>query len=62
MALTDPCCTLVPYFKIHEGTNQTISITTLRATRMAQIKARVAGNGPSLVKSRNTEVSHSCSP
>ncbi len=44
---------------------------TLRATRMAQIKARLAprrkwpwgaGNGPALVKSRNAELGYSCSP
>jgi hypothetical protein len=29
---------------------------------VAQIKARLAGNGPSLVKSRNTELSHACCP
>jgi hypothetical protein len=34
-------------------TNQAIDINTLRATSVAQIKARLAGNGPSLVKSRN---------
>jgi hypothetical protein len=49
----------VPFFI---NTNQNISIRTLRATRIAQIKAWRAGNGPALVKSRNTELSHSCSP
>jgi hypothetical protein len=43
---------------IYLDTNQAIDINTLRATSVAQIKARLAGNGPSLVKSRNTELSH----
>jgi hypothetical protein len=43
-------------------TNQAIDINTLRATSVAQIKARLAGNGPSLVKSRNTALSPACSP
>jgi len=30
-----------------------------RASRMARIKARLAGKGSSLVKSRNAEASHS---
>jgi hypothetical protein len=43
-------------------TNQNMNIPTLRATSMAQIKARLADNGPALIKSRNTELSHACSP
>ena len=35
---------------------------TLRATRMAQIKVRLAGNGPAHVKYRKAEPGHSCSP
>jgi hypothetical protein len=45
-------------FKIGCIANQAIDIHTFRATSVAQIKARLAGNGLSLVKSRNAEQEH----